>query len=68
MERIHGSDSRAGMTKVTIACPAHHRRNRGVEARNQRHECDSPRHMVVLLPSSVGRTISVVIDTGKGAA
>ena len=50
------STARSRASQSQIACPAHQRRNRCVEARTPRHERDSSRHVLVLCPSSVGRT------------
>jgi hypothetical protein len=63
-----GCLARSRASQNQIACPAHHRRNRGVEARTQRHEAHCSRHVLILRPFSVGRPISVEIDTAKGAA
>jgi hypothetical protein len=52
--RHAGSTARSRASQDQIACLAHHRRNRGVEARTQRHERDSSRHVLMLrLPAFV---------------
>ncbi len=66
--RHAGRTARSRASQNQIACSAYDRGNRGVEARFERHQRNSSRHMLNVRPSGGDCTISAAIDTAQARA